>query len=162
MARVVVMASRENLVDNKAGRAEDFICPRRFSCMMPGRFSWPIWITTLATILHITTRPAWEGAAASGFYVSDSLRAEGFIHCSKPQQVIRVAHERFKNQTGLVLLEIAENRVRVEIKYENCEGGEEQFPHLYGPLNADAVVGIHPFEANDSGEFELPASLSDG
>lgn len=118
-------------------------------------------MVTLATILHITTRAAWEGASASGFYVPASLKSEGFVHCSKPEQVLKVAMERFRGQADLVLLEIAENRIRVEIKYENTEGGTERFPHLYGPLNADAVVGVHPFEPNHGGEFELPASLSD-
>ncbi len=115
----------------------------------------------MANILHIAELPAWESAKASGFYAIESLKSEGFIHCSKPSQVLGVAHERFANRHDLVLLEIAENRVRVEIKYENCEDGTEQFPHLYGPLNVDAVVAEHPFQPNEDGAFELPAAVSE-
>jgi glutathione S-transferase len=36
----------------------------------------------------------------------------------------------------------------------------EVFPHLYGPLNLDAVVQILPFPAGSDGTFRLPGSLS--
>jgi uncharacterized protein (DUF952 family) len=113
----------------------------------------------VANILHIATKDAWEAAKASGFYAITTLKSEGFIHCSKPAQVLRVARERFAGRDDLVLLEIAENRVRVEIKYENCEGGTDLFPHLYGPLNVDAVIGVHEFAPDKNGEFDLPGGL---
>ena len=114
----------------------------------------------MANILHIATKDAWDSAKASGFYAIASLKSEGFIHCSTPAQVLRVARERFAGRDDLVLLEIAENRVRVEIKYENCEGGSELFPHLYGPLNVDAVVWVHEFKPGDNGDFSLPDAIS--
>ena len=36
----------------------------------------------------------------------------------------------------------------------------DQFPHLYGPLNFDAVVTVYTFEPDASGRFSLPAGLS--
>ncbi len=113
----------------------------------------------MANILHIAEKAAWVQATTSGFYAIDSLKSEGFIHCSKPGQVLRVAHERFAGRDDLVLLEIAENRVRVEIKYENCEGGTEQFPHLYGPLNVDGVIAVYEFAPDADGEFKLPIGI---
>lgn len=108
------------------------------------------------TLLHITTRAAWEGARAEGFYTTPTLAAEGFIHCSEPRQVVRVANERFRGQRGLVLLEIDPSRVGPEIRYENTEGGEELFPHIYGPLNLDAVARVLAFEPGEGGTFALP------
>ncbi|GJM26425.1 MAG: hypothetical protein DHS20C16_28400 [Phycisphaerae bacterium] len=116
----------------------------------------------MANILHIATIDSWKTGKASGFYAIDTLKSEGFIHCSTPKQVVRVARERFAGRDDLVLLEIAENRVRVEIKYENCEGGTELFPHLYGPLNVDAVVCEHEFAPDENGEFKLPVGLDGG
>ncbi len=36
---------------------------------------------------------------------------------------------------------------------------DELFPHLYGPLNFDAVIATHDFEPDSTGKFSLPAKL---
>jgi uncharacterized protein (DUF952 family) len=110
-------------------------------------------------LLHITTRAAWDEARAAGTYTTPTLASEGFIHCSEPHQVVRVANERFRGQRGLVLLLIDPARVGPEVRYENTEGGTELFPHIYGPLNADAVARVAPFEPDDDGAFTLPQDL---
>jgi uncharacterized protein (DUF952 family) len=89
-------------------------------------------------IQHITTAAAWEAARADGSYRGDTLETEGFIHCSEPHQVADVAESFYKGRDGLVLLDIDPAKVTPEIKYE---GG---FPHIYGPLNVDAVTGARP------------------
>ena len=81
--------------------------------------------------------------------------AEGFIHCSTGDQVIKVANARFRGQHGLVLLVIDTDKVRPEIVYENLEGGDEVFPHIYGELNTDAVVEVAPFDPGSDGYFHL-------
>jgi uncharacterized protein (DUF952 family) len=60
---------------------------------------------------------------------------------------------------GLVLLEIETGQVKPEIKYENCEGGEETFPHIYGPLDPRAVVRVMAFEPGEDGRFVMPSSI---
>jgi len=97
-------------------------------------------------IYHITRLTDWQAALASGSYQADSLTSQGFIHCSKHEQVLQVGSAFFKSQQGLVLLVIDPLRVRAEIRYENLEGGPELFPHIYGPLNIDAVTEVQPFE----------------
>ena len=113
----------------------------------------------MARIFHITALEDWEKAQAKNVYDFDALKTDGFIHCSTREQVGGVAHSIFKGRTDLVLLEIDEKKVKAEIKYENCEEeGEEKFPHIYGPLNIDAIVKVHEFQPNMLGEFELPKS----
>ena len=110
-------------------------------------------------ILHITSNVAWEQAQEAGIYEADTLATEGYIHCSNPEQVVKVANARFLAHTGLVLVVIDENRITAKVKYENLEGGEEKFPHIYGPLNIDAVVEVVPFNPGKEGRFEYPESL---
>jgi uncharacterized protein (DUF952 family) len=110
-------------------------------------------------ILHIAQQSQWEQAQATGLYEAASLTTEGFIHCSFSEQVIRVANAVFSNQHGLILLLINPQQVRSEIRSEVADGDE--FPHLYGPLNTDAVVEVFPFEPGDEGSFELPDALID-
>ena len=111
----------------------------------------------MSVIFHITTREAWEAAKPAGAYRPEAFAAEGFIHCSTPAQVVRVADARFRGRSGLVLLAIDAGRVAPEIVYENLEGGAELFPHIYGGLNADAVAEVLEFEPGADGYFSLPS-----
>jgi uncharacterized protein (DUF952 family) len=95
-------------------------------------------------IFHITARHEWAAAQGAGEYAADSLRAEGFIHCSREHQYRWVAATRFRGRDDLVLLHIDPARIPAEIRYENLEGGTELFPHVYGPIPADAVVDVTP------------------
>lgn len=105
-------------------------------------------------ILHMTSESAWANAQATGEYTADSLATEGFIHCSEPQQVIWVANMRFRDRPDLVLLDIDIARLTAPLTYENLEGGDQQFPHIYGPLTLDAVRRATPFPPNASGGFD--------
>jgi uncharacterized protein (DUF952 family) len=114
----------------------------------------------MSLILHITARSQWQQAQQIGIYRADSLDAEGFIHCSTPLQVVRTANAFFTGELGLVLLCIDSDRVQPEIRYEIADG--DRFPHIYGPLNLDAVTQVVDFEPNLDGKFELPQGMGDG
>ena len=78
-----------------------------------------------------------------GSYESPTLKEEGFIHCAKRAQVKGVLERYYKDATNLIVLEIDERKIRSQIKYENTVGGPELFPHIYGPINIDAVLRTH-------------------
>ena len=108
------------------------------------------------TILHITRRVDWETAVTTPPYRADSLTTEGFIHCSTAAQVLGPANEFYRGQTDLVLLVIDSGKAKAEIVYEDCYETGQQFPHIYGPLNLDAVVKVVDFPPNADGSFSLP------
>jgi uncharacterized protein (DUF952 family) len=107
-----------------------------------------------STIFHIASSEAWQQARDEGLYQGDTLESEGFIHCSLARQVVPVADARFRGRQGLVLLEIDAAQVRPEIRYEGADG--DLFPHIYGPLNTDAVVAVYDFSPDADGQFHLP------
>jgi len=111
-------------------------------------------------ILHITTRAVWADAKAAGTYHADTLETEGFMHCSTTSQVVSTAGRYFRGQIGLVLLCIVPDRVNSVIRHEQAASGQI-FPHIYGPLNLDAVIRVVDFEAGPDGEFILPTGLDD-
>jgi uncharacterized protein (DUF952 family) len=115
----------------------------------------------MTTILHISSRADWLSAQTTGSYEADSLSSEGFIHCSRPDQVLGVANtnNRFEGQTDLILLCIDPDQVVAEIRYENLDGGDNLFPHIYGPLNVDAIKDILEFVPDNNGVFTLPQKL---
>jgi len=112
----------------------------------------------MAIIFHITKREAWERAKGAGSYRPEMFPTEGFIHCSTREQVVQVADARFRGQTGLVLLSIDIDQVVPEIRYENLEGGQQLFPHIYGELNVQAVADVATFEPGADGFFTLPGN----
>jgi NAD(P)-dependent dehydrogenase (short-subunit alcohol dehydrogenase family)/uncharacterized protein (DUF952 family) len=104
-------------------------------------------------ILHIAKRTDWDAAVREGIYRHPSLLAEGFIHCSTFSQVPATAARHFRGQNGLLLLRLNEARLTAPLKYENL------FPHIYGPLNLDAVTQVVDFPPEPDGSFRLPAAV---
>jgi uncharacterized protein (DUF952 family) len=96
-------------------------------------------------LLHLTTREDWEAAQAAGVYEPPSLAKEGYVHLSAPNQVLDTAARHFPGVGGLVLLTIAAERLRAPLRYETVAERGEMFPHLYGPLNLDAVTAVVDF-----------------
>ena len=109
-------------------------------------------------VLHICKREAWEQALAKGVYETRTLEHDGFIHLSYPHQVVSVANFLYRNQRDLLLLCVDPKKVHAEIKVERL-GTTEPFPHLYGPLNVEAVVGVLEFPPSKEGTFVLPDGL---
>jgi len=108
-------------------------------------------------IYHITSRHAWQAARERGNYSPDSLSLEGFIHCSRWDQVTRVANAFYHAQTGLVLLEIDPECLSCEMRLEpGTDKADELFPHIYGPLNLEAVQRVLDFPPDLDGSFSLP------
>lgn len=108
-------------------------------------------------LFHITTQPQWQQAQALGAYRALSLEAEGFMHCSTATQINWVANTFFAGQTGLVLLWIEGDRLQSPLQYDEVEGVpvDRHFPHVYGPLNLDAVVRVEPLQPNTDGSFAI-------
>lgn len=108
-------------------------------------------------LFHITTAQAWERAKTIGEYRAPSLETEKFIHLSTDAQWMRTAQRFFRGQRGLVLLSIRPDLLRAEVKFERADG--EDFPHLYGALNLDAVIDVFPLPMGDDGAIGMPAGL---
>jgi uncharacterized protein (DUF952 family) len=104
---------------------------------------------------HIATRDEWDAAARAGEYRADTLETEGFIHCSSAHQVAAVANARFRGREDLVLLWIDPARLRAEIKYEDASDGSGKYPHIYGPINTDAVARVTEY-IEKAGSFPTP------
>ena len=111
-------------------------------------------------ILHIVPGDGWD-AGGSVNYAAPSLSSEGFIHCSTPEQVLGPAHALFRGQGGLVLLCIDAHRLQAAVVYEDCYAAGETFPHIYGPIERDAVVAVVPFPPDANGAFTLPNEVDE-
>lgn len=98
-------------------------------------------------VLHITTRAAWDAGCAAGAYEAPSLHSEGFIHCSRRDQLEATLARHFAGARGLVALVIEPSRLTSELKWEPAHG--VLFPHVYGPINLDAVMRVEAIADRD-------------
>jgi uncharacterized protein (DUF952 family) len=102
-------------------------------------------------IYHIAEAADWERAQRDGQYTMSTrgrtLAEEGFIHASTAAQVPLVAAAYYRDAPDLVLLVIDTERVGPELRYEQVPGQPDSYPHIYGPLNLDAVIETRPFQA---------------
>lgn len=115
-------------------------------------------------ICHITTRDAWEAAQAGPEFRSPEFDDIGFIHCSTPEQVVLVANAFFRGQSDLVMLVIDPARLKSPVRWEppHTTGRVPAFmhgsvyPHVYGPINLDAIARVVQLVPSDTGSFKLP------
>ncbi len=115
-------------------------------------------------IVHIARPEDWEAARTLGRYTHPSLRSEGFIHCSTPDQLEATVARHFEPGTEVVLLELDPSRLDSpdgdspgpgpELRWERS-GDHGVFPHVFGPIPLAAVVAEHRWNTGR----ELPAPL---
>jgi uncharacterized protein (DUF952 family) len=105
-------------------------------------------------IVHLCTRQAWETAQTAGEYRAASIESEGFIHCSRPDQILEVANSFYRQIPDLVLLWIDPRLVIPEIRFEKpAQEAQDDYPHIYGSINLDAVISVSAFSTHPDGYF---------
>lgn len=106
-------------------------------------------------IHHLALDGAWAEAQRTGTYTVSTLGLElsdvGFIHCSRPEQVEGV-HARFYGAVTepVRLLTIDTDLLTSPWQYDDVPGEPLSFPHVYGPINLEAVVQVKDFRPSAS------------
>ena len=96
-------------------------------------------------IYHITTSTDWIAQQHSPTYEAASLATEGFIHLSQNEQVAGVLERYYQNVPDLLVLHVDPAKLTADLRYEAATNNE-LFPHVYGPLNKDAIVNIETID----------------
>jgi uncharacterized protein (DUF952 family) len=109
-------------------------------------------------------RSEWQEAVHRGTYEPASLGSEGFIHCSTAMQTLDTANRFFEGRQDLVLLSIDPERLAAACRWETpLNSGDERrgelFPHVYGPLNLNAVIQVVDFPCEADQSFRWPPAL---
>jgi uncharacterized protein (DUF952 family) len=116
-----------------------------------------------AYIRHIVPAPYFRALADSAPYLPREFGADGFIHCTcEPDVLLQVANHHYRSASGeFLVLIIDPAKVNVEIKFEppnppplpGAPRADHLFPHIYGPLNRDAIVEVRPARRAPDGTF---------
>jgi uncharacterized protein (DUF952 family) len=91
-------------------------------------------------LYHIAIQKEWEQAQTNGAYAPTAYAAEGFIHACKEEQIEGVLQRHFKNMDGLIILHIDEKRLSVPHTFVFVPAVGDEFPHIFGTINCNAVV----------------------
>ena len=118
-------------------------------------------------ILHLVSRESWLEAKSQRQLVAPSVATEGFAHCSTEHQIVDVANKYYRGAKDMVLINIDPAQLTSELKFEppaHIDGSpalphEALFPHIYGPINLNAVIDVIEFACDEQGTFSLPAQL---
>lgn len=100
-------------------------------------------------IYHIVLPEEWEAVKHNSTYSHESLETEGFIHCSYDHQLDGVIGRYYSDAPELVVLKLDINKLTSKLVSEPSTGGEV-YPHIYGPINLDAVVDTTVRTRSDS------------
>lgn len=107
-------------------------------------------------LVHLCSGAEWEVAQAAGEMRPESLSGTGFVHLSTPQQVHLPANRLFAGRTDLVVLYVDPGMLTAPLRWERGVPDDPEsmlFPHLYGALPADAVIGVGRYRPGPDGRF---------
>jgi uncharacterized protein (DUF952 family) len=112
------------------------------------------------TIYHIAFESDWNDALNAGEYristKDRTLEEQGFIHGGTAEQVAPVANLIYGDDECLIVLVIDEAKLRSELRFDEVAGWDKPFPHIYGPLNTDAVTATRPLSRGTDGKYVFP------
>mgnify|MGYP001045592314 FL=1 len=94
------------------------------------------------TIYHITTVQEWEIYQLTGEVAPDSLFTEGFIHCSRAEQVPDTIERFFSEVDEIMILELDRDALGDSVKDEESSD-HGVFPHIYRAVEIDEIVASH-------------------
>jgi uncharacterized protein (DUF952 family) len=105
-------------------------------------------------IYHLVPQSTWKQAEFAP-YRAASLESEGFIHCSNRNQLAWAANRFYANESELLVLSLDVARLTSPVRDED-PGCGEQFPHIYGPINPEAVVQVEELLRGADGRWMVP------
>ncbi len=108
---------------------------------------------------HLVPKNYFDSLDASADYVPEAFAREGFIHCTDaPEEMARVANRFYKSEPPPHLyLYIDKERLRAPWRYDDAA---KKYPHIYGPLNQDAILAVREAKRDAEKNFLPPEVLS--
>lgn len=109
-------------------------------------------------IYHLVPKRFYENQKKNAVYLPKPFAQDGFIHCTRDAaEMARVANRFYKSENGPhIYLYVDTRKLRAKVVYEDPE---RKYPHIYGGLNQDAVIGVRPAGRDAKGNFLPPGKL---
>lgn len=101
---------------------------------------------------HLTPAARWHARRPDDPVVAPSLATEGFVHCTDGvDEMVATANRFYRDEPGeFVVLTIDLDGAGSPWRYED---ERRIYPHVYGPIDAAAVVAATPIPRAADGTF---------
>lgn len=103
---------------------------------------------------HLAITDEWMAQKDGNSYKPYVFDSDGFIHCTNGLDLLTQIANMFYQESPdpRVVLVLDMRKITSEVRYDDPD---ETFPHIYGPLNPDAVIAELPVQRGENGEFLL-------
>ena len=101
---------------------------------------------------HLVPTTAWDAADPTMPYEAASFATEGFIHCTDgDDELITTANRHYRDDPRpFLVLTIDLDRAGSPWRIEDEPG---IYPHVFGPIDRAAILGITPAPRDADGRF---------
>ena len=112
----------------------------------------------MSLIYHLVTTTRWHQWPSDQPYLPAEYAIDGFVHCTAGDELmIAVANRFYQHVPGEYLLLVIDTEYLTSLlKWEAPSPGDTlaaRFPHIYGPINRDAVVATKSILRGNDGRF---------
>jgi uncharacterized protein (DUF952 family) len=101
---------------------------------------------------HMVPEEEWEQHRDNEHYTPAAFEGEGFIHCTNGLDELVAVGNRYytEDRRPYLALVLDVPSIVSPVRYDDPD---EVYPHIYGPLNPSAVVGVLRAERDADGTF---------
>ena len=96
----------------------------------------------------------WSISQLGEEYAPEGWEKEGFIHASTRNQILPTLNRWFEGKDEVKVMELSIAKIKGEVKFEDLYNHGQEFPHIYGRINTNAIESILDFKRNAEGYFE--------
>ena len=101
---------------------------------------------------HLTPAAWWAAADLTAPLTAPSLETEGFIHCTTgADEMVATANRHYRDDPRpFVVLTLDLERLTAPVRVDDPAG---IYPHVFGPIDRAAIVGVQPVARDVDGTF---------
>lgn len=89
---------------------------------------------------------SWNYEKNFGFIGKELIKKDSFLHCSTAAQFPLIIKRLVESDNEYVVLLINTDKLKAELKWEHSKKYNQDFPHIYGLINIDAVEESIPLK----------------
>lgn len=107
---------------------------------------------------HATPKTHWDALDPDESYLPRDFETDGFIHCTDGAEALSIVLTTYyRDEPGdWVVLYVDADQITSPMRYDDPA---EVFPHVYGPINRDAIVAVKEIGRAADGTFLRPQAL---